>query len=178
MDNLPSSSGVEMHINSSNPPQPSIPQREVTVVETENHTSEGEDDDEQLYQQHQKELEKIADSLFDVGKDLHGTTVNHQYTQGERAILNSYDSQDYFPPHSRVYLDWLSSQPTDREWDRWIVMGLIGFITGLTGFFLHQLIDLIANTKWNYAKHLLNSRAWSTAWPGSGSPATVSSFSQ
>ena len=36
---------------------------------------------------------QVTESLFDVGKDLHGTTVNHQYSQREREILASYDSQ-------------------------------------------------------------------------------------
>ena len=38
-----------------------------------------------------------------MGKDLHGTTVNHQYTQGERAILNSYDSQVMQGEESTTY---------------------------------------------------------------------------
>ena len=29
-------------------------------------------------------------------------TVNHQYTEEERQILNSYQSLDYMPPHSKV----------------------------------------------------------------------------
>ena len=36
---------------------------------------------------------KIEESLFDVGKDLHGARVNHKYNQDEREILASYDSQ-------------------------------------------------------------------------------------
>ena len=32
------------------------------------------------------------------------------------------------------------------------MMGMIGFTVGMAGFLLHQLIDLIADTKWEYAR--------------------------
>ena len=39
------------------------------------------------------------------------------------------------------------------------MMGLIGFAVGLVGFLLHQLIDLISETKWTYSRiYLLVSR--------------------
>merc|ERR1719495_434678 len=46
------------------------------------------------------------------------------------------------------------------------MMGLIGFITGLTGFFLHQIIDLIADNKWKIAKYFIseNKHEFGTAW--------------
>ena len=39
------------------------------------------------------------------------TTVNHNYTEAERQILNSYHSLEYLPPHSKVYRNWLQQQP-------------------------------------------------------------------
>ena len=30
------------------------------------------------------------------------TSVNHQYSEEERKLLNSYNSMDYLPPHSQV----------------------------------------------------------------------------
>ena len=30
------------------------------------------------------------------------TSVNHQYSEEERKLLNSYNSMDYLPPHSKV----------------------------------------------------------------------------
>ena len=36
---------------------------------------------------------QVDDSPFEVLKDLHGTTVNHQYTAQERNILQSYNSE-------------------------------------------------------------------------------------
>ena len=65
-------------------------------------------------------------------------TVNHQYSAEERQVLNSYQSLDYMPPHSKVYRNWLQQQPARLDWDRWLMMGLIGFAVGMLGFLLHQ----------------------------------------
>ncbi len=43
-------------------------------------------------------------------------------------------------------------------------MGLIGFVVGLIGFFLHQLIDLIADTKWSYARELIQTKSLFLTW--------------
>ena len=53
-------------------------------------------------------------------------TVNHQYSDEEKQILHSYQSLDYMPPHSKVYRNWLQQQPARLDWDRWLMMGLIG----------------------------------------------------
>lgn len=42
------------------------------------------------------------------------------------------------------------------DWDRWVMMGMIGFVVGIIGFLLHQFIDLIADTKWRIATELLH----------------------
>jgi len=102
------------------------------------------------------QVDDIDNSFFTKGRDLQSTAVNHQYTEREKEILGSYDSQDYLPPHCTAYTTWLSGQPARLDWDRWIMMGLIGFFTGLTGFFLHQIIDVIADTKWKIAKDFIN----------------------
>ena len=41
------------------------------------------------------------------------------------------------------------------DWDRWIMMGLIGFTVGFIGFLLHQLIDVIADFKWERASQYI-----------------------
>lgn len=56
-------------------------------------------------------------------------TVNHQYSDEEKQILHSYQSLDYMPPHSKVYRNWLQQQPARLDWDRWLMMGLIGKMT-------------------------------------------------
>ena len=71
-------------------------------------------------------------------------------------LYAGYESQDYLPPHSDVYLTWLKQQPRRNNWDKWVMMALIGLLTGVTGFFLHQIIDVIADTKWRIAKKYIS----------------------
>ena len=51
-------------------------------------------------------------------------------------MLASHDSFDYLPGHSAVYRQWLRRQPARLDWDRWLMMGLIGTIVGLIGPFV------------------------------------------
>jgi len=90
--------------------------------------------------------------------------VNHQYSEEERQVLNSYQSLEYLPPHSKVYRNWLQQQPARLDWDRWLMMGLIGFSVGILGFLLHQIIDLISEVKWEATKEFIRSGDFSTAW--------------
>lgn len=41
------------------------------------------------------------------------------------------------------------------DWDRWVMMGLIGVTVGLIGFLLHQSIDVIADFKWDKANDFI-----------------------
>ena len=119
-------------------------------------------------------------SFFQRGREYESIFVNHRYTKKELKVLASYESLDYLPPDSVVYRRWLSSmsESTGRlrllhrlttKWDldRFFVMGLVGFFVGLLGFLLHQLIDVIAQTKWAHAKYLINDA-------GSGGGALIS----
>ncbi len=91
-------------------------------------------------------------------------TVNHQYTDEEKQVMHSYQSLDYMPPHSKVYRNWLQQQPARLDWDRWLMMGLIGFSVGILGFLLHQIIDLISEVKWEHTKELISEGAFGDAW--------------
>ena len=42
------------------------------------------------------------------------------------------------------------------DWDRWLMMGFIGFSVGIIGFLLHQTIDVIADFKWRHASELID----------------------
>ncbi len=90
--------------------------------------------------------------------------VNHLYTEEEKQILNGYQSLEYLPPHSKVYRNWLQQQPARLDWDRWLMMGLIGFSVGILGFLLHQIIDLISEVKWEQTKEYIAAGDFSTAW--------------
>ena len=90
--------------------------------------------------------------------------VNHNYTEEERQILNSYQSLEYMPPHSKVYRNWLQQQPARLDWDRWLMMGMIGVSVGLLGFLLHQIIDLISEVKWESTREYILAEDFTTAW--------------
>ena len=90
--------------------------------------------------------------------------VNHNYTEDERQVLNSYQSLEYMPPHSKVYRNWLQQQPARLDWDKWLMMGIIGVSVGLLGFLLHQIIDLISEVKWEATREYIASGDFTTAW--------------
>nr|XP_039274350.1 chloride transport protein 6-like [Styela clava] len=106
---------------------------------------------------------EIYNQFFASGRDYESAFVNHKYTEQEKEELQKYDSLDYLPPWSDAYKEWLRQQPRRLDWDRWVMMGLIGFTVGFVGFLLHQFIDLISNTKWQTATILLE-QGLGVAW--------------
>ncbi|XP_071958229.1 chloride channel protein C-like isoform X2 [Antedon mediterranea] len=103
--------------------------------------------------------------FFARGRDFESRYVNHKYTRQERELLATYESLDYLPPHSQAYKTWLRKQPARLEWDRWVMMALIGFSTGFIGFLLHQSIDLISDFKWEKTEeYIQESYAKSWGW--------------
>ncbi|XP_022108381.1 chloride channel protein C-like isoform X2 [Acanthaster planci] len=102
--------------------------------------------------------------FFARGRDFESRYVNHQYTEQEKELLASYESVDYLPSHSHVYENWLKQQPKRLDWDRWVMMGLIGFTTGLVGFLLHQMIGLISTLKWENTQDYLIRSGLPLAW--------------
>ncbi|XP_074645246.1 chloride channel protein D-like isoform X2 [Tubulanus polymorphus] len=103
-------------------------------------------------------------SFFARGRDFESIYVNHKYTEKERETLGTYESLDYLPSHSEVYKHWLKRQPRRLDWDRWIMMGFIGFAVGFIGFLLHQLIDIISDFKWEKASEFIHDREFVFAW--------------
>jgi len=81
--------------------------------------------------------------------------TNYRFTPRELSILASHDSFDYLPGHSTVYQQWLQRQPARLDWDRWVVMAMIGIAVGLLGFLLQQIIHLISHVKWQRAEQLI-----------------------
>jgi len=89
------------------------------------------------------------------GRDFQSVYTNYRYTPRELSILASHDSFDYLPGHSTVYQQWLQRQPARLDWDRWVVMAIIGVTVGLLGFLLQQIIHLISHVKWQRAEQLI-----------------------
>ncbi|XP_063710282.1 chloride channel protein C-like isoform X2 [Symsagittifera roscoffensis] len=122
----------------------------------DSHRYSSDDEDDNSSNQDQEDV-YVSDEeqLFARNRDLESTSTNHQYTVQEREILGQFEAVDYLPPHSQAYKKWLSGQPSRLDWDRWIMMGLIGFLTGLIGFLLHQFIGIITQYKWFIARQLV-----------------------
>ncbi|KAM7450840.1 hypothetical protein ABFA07_001533 [Porites harrisoni] len=103
-------------------------------------------------------------SFFQKGREYESRYVNHHYTEEEREQLGKFESVDYLPPHSTVYKNWLEQQPSRLDWDRWLMMGMIGFSVGVIGFLMHQLIDVISKLKWDKASEFIKDRDFGLAW--------------
>ncbi|CAL1544815.1 unnamed protein product [Lymnaea stagnalis] len=101
-------------------------------------------------------------SVFAKGRDYEPVYVTHEYTEQEKDTLNTYESCDYLPNHSHIFKHWIKRQNiSDLETDRWVMIGLIGFVIGVVSFFLHQLIERIDHLKWRITKDLLkDERIW------------------
>ncbi|XP_064648875.1 H(+)/Cl(-) exchange transporter 7-like isoform X2 [Lineus longissimus] len=90
------------------------------------------------------------------GRDFASVFTNHRYTEAERKVLLNFTSLDYLPSYSEAYKKWLKEQPNRLDWDRWVMMGLIGCSIGIVGFFLHQVVEIIAEVKWEHAEEFLH----------------------
>ncbi|KAK2076390.1 hypothetical protein QBZ16_000915 [Prototheca wickerhamii] len=101
---------------------------------------------------------------FSRGRVVESAAVNHRYTASERAALKRMQSIDYLAPSSRVYRQWLSAQPWQRYWDRWLMMAAIGVAVGVTGFLLHLMIHVLAVAKLAGTRWLLTHTHVIVSW--------------
>eukprot|EP00118_Oscarella_pearsei_P023455 m.281003 g.281003 ORF g.281003 m.281003 type:complete len:211 (+) comp40638_c0_seq6:27-659(+) len=103
-------------------------------------------------------------AFFQRGRELESVYDNHRYTEEEREVLADFDSLDYLPPHSEAYKQWLRKQPRRLDWDRWIMMAIIGLSVGCVGVMLHQLIDLLSDLKFGKAADYIQDGNFMAAW--------------
>ncbi|NXA45477.1 CLCB protein, partial [Nothocercus julius] len=50
------------------------------------------------------------------------------------------------------------------EWDRWLLMGLIGIAVGMLGFLTHQIIDCLIKLKWDLVENYLQDGNFHVTW--------------
>lgn len=84
-----------------------------------------------------------------------GVNHTHHFTEAELKVMNGYESFDYMPNDCATYRSWLKSQPSRLDWDRWLIMGLIGIVMGIVGFVLHQVTVILSDLKWSQTKEYL-----------------------
>jgi chloride channel 7 len=92
--------------------------------------------------------------FFQVGRDFEPRFVNHQYTEDEQERLKLVESIEYMPQTSKVYKQFIEQEPhADHvEWDRWVMMAMIGGGVGFISFFLHQLIETVHHARLTFAQ--------------------------
>ncbi|KAM9200256.1 chloride channel protein C-like [Mergus octosetaceus] len=84
--------------------------------------------------------------------------------EDEREQPVAHESLDYLPSHSRVYKKWLQEKAYRKEWDRWLLMGLIGTAVGMLGFLTHQIIDSLITLKWDLVENYLKDGNFHLTW--------------
>ncbi|KAM4706226.1 chloride channel protein C-like [Rhinophrynus dorsalis] len=81
-----------------------------------------------------------------------------------RELQAIHESLDYLPSHSEAYKSWLQEKPQRSDWDRWLMMGLIGVVVGTMGFLMHQIIDFLFEMKWELVQKYIQGNDFLTTW--------------
>ncbi|XP_045194209.1 H(+)/Cl(-) exchange transporter 6-like isoform X2 [Mercenaria mercenaria] len=103
-------------------------------------------------------------SFLAAGRDYESMNTTHKYTDQERLTLAAYESLDYLPSHNDIYKKWIKHQRiSSYQLDVWALMGFIGFTIGVIGFLLHQLIEKIADVKWEITQKYIEDGEFSLA---------------
>ena len=95
------------------------------------------------------------------GRDFENRHTNHVFSPVELKKMSTFESMNYLPQNSNVYRKWLSNQDAsiihnDNHWDKWILMGLLGVATGVTGYFLKSLTELVTSAKFELVQEALD----------------------
>ncbi|XP_072855019.2 chloride channel protein C [Pogona vitticeps] len=86
------------------------------------------------------------------------------FPEKKRKHLSTAESLDYLPSHSNVYKTWLQEQSYRSDWDRWLVMGIIGIVVGVLGFLSHQIIDYLIQLKWELVENYIQKSNFHMTW--------------
>ncbi|KAL3858585.1 hypothetical protein ACJMK2_008857 [Sinanodonta woodiana] len=96
-------------------------------------------------------------SFLEQGRDIESVNIPHKYTEKEKEALGAFESLDYLASHSDIFKKWVKRQRVSSlNLDVWFMMALIGFSVGVVGFLLHQVIEEIADLKWETAEKFLH----------------------
>jgi len=121
--------------------------------------SESEDEDIR----HPGGMDRIK-HFFTTARDFESVHANHRYTREERRRLRQIPSIDYLPPNSEVYREWIKTQPHNKAWDKWLMMFVVGLVTGVVGWALYNTIGAMAAFKYTTVRYLLGHRLRFVAW--------------
>ncbi|XP_063781300.1 chloride channel protein C-like [Pseudophryne corroboree] len=90
--------------------------------------------------------------------------VSSDMYQQKKDLSETHESLDYLPSHSDVYKTWLQEKPHRSDWDRWLMMALIGVVVGTVGFLMHQIIDYLFEMKWELVETYIKHGDFFTTW--------------
>ncbi|KAK3604540.1 hypothetical protein CHS0354_000361 [Potamilus streckersoni] len=103
-------------------------------------------------------------SFLEQGRDIESVNIPHKYTEKEKEALGAFESLDYLPSHSDIFKKWVKRQRVSSlNLDVWFMMALIGFSVGVVGFLLHQVIEEIADLKWETTEKFLHDGKYAIA---------------
>nr|XP_014432999.2 chloride channel protein C-like [Pelodiscus sinensis] len=97
-------------------------------------------------------------------RSIRDGSANYNCRKEERDCQVPHESLDYLPSHSRSYKKWLQEKTYRTDWDRWLLMGLIGIGVGMLGFLTHQIIDYLIKLKWELVQNYLQSGNFHMTW--------------
>ena len=81
------------------------------------------------------------------------------FSPAELHVMRHFESMDYLPQSSKVYRDWVFANYMpggDNHWDKWVLMGLVGYFTGVIGFLLKAATEVITEAKYEFAQEALD----------------------
>ncbi|KAM8966882.1 chloride channel protein C-like [Pelodytes ibericus] len=82
----------------------------------------------------------------------------------KKELQGTHESLDYLPSHSETYKTYLQEKPHRTDWDRWLMMGLIGVVVGSLGFLMHQTIDTLFELKWKIVEIYIQNNDFLSTW--------------
>ncbi|XP_008113070.2 chloride channel protein C [Anolis carolinensis] len=133
-----------------------------TLLSHKRCTNEGEE--QMLLAEDRPDLIESLDPRCDSGDNNRSCLRNINFQEKEREYLSVPESLDYLPSHSKIYKKWLQGQSYRLDWDRWLVMGLIGIVVGIMGFLIHQIIDYLIQLKWELVENYIQKNNFHMTW--------------
>ncbi|XP_075684224.1 chloride channel protein B-like [Rhinoderma darwinii] len=97
-------------------------------------------------------------------EDVEDGTNDRLPSRMKKDLSGIHESLDYLPSHSEVYKTWRKLKPHRSDWDRWVMMALIGIVVGTVGFLMHQIIDTCFEMKWELVEKYIRHGDFFTTW--------------
>eukprot|EP01065_Artemidia_motanka_P005048 TRINITY_DN12406_c0_g1_i1.p1 TRINITY_DN12406_c0_g1~~TRINITY_DN12406_c0_g1_i1.p1 ORF type:complete len:922 (+),score=168.47 TRINITY_DN12406_c0_g1_i1:58-2823(+) len=81
---------------------------------------------------------------------------HHSLSADERSQMQEYETLDYIPSYSDMYVAHLRTRISQSSTLKWTLFFVVGAVVGILAFVMRQTIDLITHTRNGYIGHLMN----------------------